>query len=36
MPRYSSTDVGESERLSNSEKGSRLYFIKSYFMGIRA
>ena len=36
MPRYSSTDVGESERLSNRENGSRLYFIKSYFMGIRA
>ena len=32
----SSTGVGESERLSNSENGSRLYFIKSYFMGIRA
>ena len=36
MPRCSSTDVGESERLSNSENGSRLYFIKSYFMGIMA
>lgn len=36
MPRNSSTDVGEPERLSNSENGSRLYFIKSFFMGIRA